>query len=409
MRIIGALILLAVAGGNFLFAQTENYWTQKIDFGGMKRERAVAVSINNFGYVGTGVDTNETVHKDWWQYDAVNDVWTQKANLPGSVRRNAVAFAINGKAYVGTGIDSAEASVPNSNVLKDLWEYNPQTNSWAPKADYPGGGGGGVYFATAFTLDNKGFVVCGKIGADTYIREVWEYKPSANTWMQRPDFPGGQRYQLCSFVVEDEAFVGLGADYNTYLDDIWKYNAGNGIWTRMNDFAGGHRGSVCTFTLGQRGFVCLGIDGGLKNDLWEYNPFTDSWTARASYGGSARRCAIAFTAYGKAYVGTGDGYTGKKASMHEYTPMLVLSTDEVAQNDFTIYPVPAEGIIIINSRTQVNYYELISVNGQKVLEFASGNSLQTSFDCSQLDRGVYLLRAVMENGEISQTQRLILQ
>lgn len=409
MRIIAALILILVVDGDFLLAQNENYWTKKNDFAGLKRERAVAVSINNVGYIGTGVDTAEAVHNDWWQYDAVNDVWTQKANLPGSVRRNAVAFAVNGKAYVCTGIDSAEASVPNSNILKDLWEYNPQANSWSAKADYPGGGGGGVYFATAFSLDNKGFVVCGKIGADMYIREVWEYKPTTNTWMQRPDFPGGQRYQLCSFVVEDEAYVGLGADYNTYLDDIWKYNAGNGVWIRMNDFPGGYRGSVCTFTLGQRGFVCLGIDGGLKTDLWEYNPFTDAWAARASYGGSARRCAIAFTAYGKAYVGTGDGYSGKKASMHEYTPMLILGTEELPQTTFRVYPVPATDKITVSCEQKVQNYELLNINGQKVLDINAENSSHVSVDCSRLGRGVYLLRAVMENGDVSSTQRVILQ
>lgn len=408
MRIY-ALIFILFSTAHVLIGQTANFWTQKSDFGGMKRERAVGVSINNYGYVGTGVDTSEIVHNDWWRYDPQLDTWTQMANNPGSVRRNAVAFVINDRAYLATGIDSAEASVPNSNILKDLWEYNPQTNSWTPKADYPGGGGGGVYFATAFTLDGKGFIVCGKIGADTYIKEVWEYKPVSNTWMQRTDFPGGQRYQLCSFVVNNEAYVGLGADYNTYLDDIWKYNGGSGLWTRMNDFGGGYRGSVCTFTLGQRGFVCLGIDGGLKNDLWEYNPFTDSWTARASYSGSARRLAVAFTAYGKAYVGTGDGYSGKKASMHEYTPVLVLGTEELLENEFLIYPSPATDKFTVRAQRQVKHYELLNVAGQKILDIHSENSLEVNYDCSQLERGVYLLRAVMDNGEISATQQLILQ
>lgn len=406
---ITALFIVLFCTAHVASAQTENFWTKKSDFGGMKRERAVAVSINNFGYVGTGVDTNETVHNDWWQYDAVLDTWTQKATIPGSVRRNAVAFTSNGRAYIGTGIDSAEASVPNSSVLKDLWEYNPLTNSWAAKADYPGGGGGGVYFATAFTLDNKGFVACGKIGADSYIKEVWEYKPTTDTWLQCTDFPGGHRYQLCSFVVDDKAYVGLGADYNTYLDDIWQYNAGNGIWIRMNDFAGGHRGAVSTFTLGQRGFVCLGTDGGLKTDLWEYNPFLDTWTARASYDGSARRCAIAFTVYGKAYVGTGDGYSGKKASMYEYTPPLVLSTDESAAISFHVYPVPSCGNITISSQENISHYEILDLSGKKVQEIPAYGILPVNSDCSLLERGTYLLRAVMENGQVSQCHPLILQ
>lgn len=409
MRKIYLLLILARAVSSVCIAQTENFWTKKTDFGGMKRERAVAVSIDNFGYVGTGVDTNEHVHNDWWKYDAISDTWTQMATNPGSVRRNAIAFVIDGKAYMGTGIDSAEASVPNSNVLRDLWEYNPLANTWTQKADYPGGGGNGVYFATAFALDGKGIVVCGKIGADFYIDDVWEYKPSADTWMQRPDFPGGQRYQLCSFVVNDEAYVGLGADYNTYLDDIWQYNAGNGTWTRMNDFAGGHRGSVSTFTLGQRGFVCLGIDGTLKTDLWEYNPFLDSWTARASYDGSSRRSAIAFTVYGKAYVGTGDGYSGKKASMYEYTPPLVLNVNEMSAPVINAWPIPATDHFSLSSAQPVSRYEVFNALGEQVIAYATENSFSATVNCSAWDRGIYFVRGVLENGEYTRAQQIILQ
>jgi N-acetylneuraminic acid mutarotase len=82
-----------------------NTWTKKTDFTAGKRERAVAFSIGDFGYVSTGIDTAEALLKDLWQYDPNSDTWTQKADLPGSARRDAVAFSVNGKGYVGTGID----------------------------------------------------------------------------------------------------------------------------------------------------------------------------------------------------------------------------------------------------------------------------------------------------------------
>lgn len=390
-----------------MFSQTENFWTKKADFGGMKRERSVAMSIGNYGYLGMGIDTNESVKNDWWQYDPLSDTWTQKANLPASVRRNAIGFCIGSKGYVGTGIDSAEAF--NGTRLKDFWEYNPVTNTWTAKADYPGGGGNGVYFATAFALDNKGFVVCGKIGADSYIDDVWEYKPLIDTWLQLADFPGGQRYQLSSFVVGIKAFVGIGADYNTYLDDIWEYNPGNGAWTRMNDFPGGHRGSASTFTLGERGFICLGTDGGLKTDLWEYNPYTDLWTARASYGGSARKSAGAFTLYGKAYVGTGDGYSGKKASMYEYTPVLILGVDDYSASSVNVWPNPATDFLMIDHLPSGTVVQLVNILGETLNTFNATDNNQVAINCGEFPRGVYMIMLNNESGENMSCQKIVLQ
>ena len=63
MKIISLLIVTLPF---CLFGQAPNSWLKKNDFAGLKRERAVAFSIGDFGYVGTGVDTVEIVHNDFW-------------------------------------------------------------------------------------------------------------------------------------------------------------------------------------------------------------------------------------------------------------------------------------------------------------------------------------------------------
>jgi N-acetylneuraminic acid mutarotase len=209
------LILIIVP--NFLVGQY-NTWTKKNDFIAGKRERAVAFSIGNYGYVSTGIDTAEILLKDLWQYDPNTDTWNQKADLPGPARRDAVAFSVNGKGYVGTGIDNASALVGNK--LKDIWEYDPTLNTWIQKADFPGSGGNGIYFATAFSADNKGYVCGGKWGPNLYSSQLWEYKPSSDQWIQRANFPGGVRYQLSSFSIENQGYVGLGANQDIYKKDF---------------------------------------------------------------------------------------------------------------------------------------------------------------------------------------------
>lgn len=378
-----------------MMAQTENFWTKKSDFGGMKRERCVGFSIGDVGYMGMGIDTNGHTKKDWWAYDALTDTWTQRATLPGSVRRNAVGFAIGNLGYVGTGVDSSEAS-PGL-TLKDFWEYNPTTNSWTQKADYPGNGGAGVYYATAFVLDYKGYVVGGKVGSQVLTDEVWEYKPYNNTWVQRANFPGGNRYQMTSFSVAGKAYVGCGADQNTYRDEMWEFNGGNGVWTAKADFAGGDRGQVVSFTLGERGFICTGKDGGLKSDLWEYNPFTDSWTARASYGGSARCSAAGFVCYGKAYVGTGDGYSGKKESVWEYTPVLVLGIDDNQSMKMSMYPNPVTDIVTIQGCESAEQIRLLDMSGREVFSSSVNNQNSLNIDCSEFASGIYFVQMISEN------------
>jgi N-acetylneuraminic acid mutarotase len=401
------ILLFCCLSVHLLVGQNMNFWTKKNNFSGLKRERMTGIAINNTGYIGFGVDTNEVVHNDWWEYDHILDVWTQKASLPASVRRNACGFAAGGKGYVGMGVDSTEAQT--GNVLNDFWQYDPGTNSWMQKANFPGAGGNGIYFATAFSLDNKGFVCCGKRGAALYSKEVWEYKPSSDSWTQRADFPGGLRYQLTSFVINNTAYVGLGTDQNIYRKDIWEYNQGADVWIQKNDFPGGERGSPSAFTLRERGFICLGTDGGLKTDLWEYNPYFDTWAARANYGGSARKEAFAFAIGDRAYVGTGDGYSGKKASVYEYTPMDIIGIGENEQvASISVFPNPVtDHFTITTTDAKISSFELWTIDGRKIISYAASSSNQTTIDRMELTAGVYLLVAYSEDQKIMGTQRLI--
>ena len=80
----GGLIAIVCLLTGIVSAQNANSWVMKNDFIGFKREQAFAFSIGNKGYVGTGVDTSETVMNDFWEYDPEFDSWTQRANVPGT-------------------------------------------------------------------------------------------------------------------------------------------------------------------------------------------------------------------------------------------------------------------------------------------------------------------------------------
>ena len=381
-----------------------NTWAKKADFTAGKRERAVAFSIGDYGYVSTGIDTAEVLLKDLWQYAPNTDTWSQKADLPGSARRDAIAFSVNGKGYVGTGIDNANALLGTK--LKDLWEYDPSTNSWTQKADFPGSGGNGIYFATAFAADNKGYVCGGKWGPNLYSSQLWEYKPSTDLWIQRMNFPGGVRYQLSSFSIGNQGYVGLGANQDIYKKDFYRFNPGSNQWTQIADFIGSERGGASAFSMNNRGFICLGTNGGLLGDLIEYNPELDEWEIRCAYGGSERKNAISFVVNNRAFVGLGKGYSGKKASIQEYAAPNYVGLYE-SNHSCQIFPNPSKGNLRIYTEISIEELQLFDAYGKCSFENADVNSNYMELDLCHLPTGVYYARILVSNGQFIQKQIII--
>jgi N-acetylneuraminic acid mutarotase len=104
-------------------------WIQKATFGGVGRHRAVGCATDYRGYMGlghvngTGVDIS---YKDWWEYDPASDSWTQKANYPVN-NHGAVSFVVNNMPCVGGG----------SSLAGEFYKFNPQLNTWSPIAPCP--------------------------------------------------------------------------------------------------------------------------------------------------------------------------------------------------------------------------------------------------------------------------------
>nr|WP_238354544.1 kelch repeat-containing protein [Fulvivirga marina] len=95
------------------------------------RSGHVAFSIGGRGYISTGisgsVQTGGKYLVDLWKYNPETDTWAQKADFPGVGRRSASAFVLNDEAYVGLGVQS---NTVTSMGYSDMWKYNPTSNSW---------------------------------------------------------------------------------------------------------------------------------------------------------------------------------------------------------------------------------------------------------------------------------------
>ncbi|QEC66909.1 T9SS type A sorting domain-containing protein [Panacibacter ginsenosidivorans] len=199
-----------------------NIWTRIADFPG-NGYRPFCFSIGNKGYAGAG-GWDEDYDNSFWEYDPQNNAWSSRANVPGYSRSDAIAFSIAGKGYMGTGIEQFyDYGVLKSNFYNDLWEYNPETDSWARKADIPVDRGRSD--AVGFAIGSSGYLGTGYWTdtwgeMETHYKDFWEYDPETNNWTPKADFGGGERRNAVGFSINNLGFMGMGIGG---FQDWWKY------------------------------------------------------------------------------------------------------------------------------------------------------------------------------------------
>jgi N-acetylneuraminic acid mutarotase len=192
-------------------------WTQKTSFPGSPRSGSVAVTIGQKAYIFAG--SSGALEKDIWEYDPQTDLWTRKTDCPGEGRFLPGGFAIGDKAYFGTG----SISGPTYTVARDFWEYDPQADHWTRKADFPGAARD---YAIGLSLGNRGYLSLGLLNIGTPLtlaKDVWEYDPQSDSWSQKTDFAGQARAMSIGFVLGSYLYLGTGNDANAQnLSDIWR-------------------------------------------------------------------------------------------------------------------------------------------------------------------------------------------
>ena len=262
-----------------------------------------------FGGYGSDANGNCCVLNDLWEFDPSTNEWAwmggsstvpgyddgqpgvygtlgtpAAGNIPGG-RMSAASWTDgSGQLWLfgGFGYDGEG----NSDVLNDLWEYNPSTNEWT----WRGGS------STVPCND------CSQPGAYGALGMA----AAGNT-------PGGRQYTAGWTDNNGQLwlFGGYGFDANGNagdLNDLWAFNLSTSQWTWMGGSstvgshygqpgvygilgtpAGGNtpgsRDSATSWTdssgnlwlFGGYGYDASGLRSYL-NDIWEFNPSTDQWT-----------------------------------------------------------------------------------------------------------------------------------
>ncbi len=301
---------------SFSSIYAQEIWTQKDDFAGTARFGAVGFTIGDKGFVGTGFAYEGLIDEysvDFWEYDPSEDVWTQKADFGGTGRSHGTGFSIGDRGYIGTGYYYDDGW----QLLSDFWVYDSQSNTWMQKADFPGEA---RLNAVGLSIVDKGYIGTGGVDWDfgPWFKDFWEYNPETDSWEQKADFPGERRHGAVGFTIDDKGYVGTGyGDYISYKD-LWEYNPDTDNWAKKADFGGTARSEAVGFSINGKGYIGTGRGMYLHHDFWEYNPNTDTWKRRADFSGAERYDAIGFSIGDKGYIGT--GLTGPKSDFWQYDP-----------------------------------------------------------------------------------------
>ncbi|HRI61983.1 MAG TPA: kelch repeat-containing protein, partial [Saprospiraceae bacterium] len=196
-----------------------------------KRTGAVAFVVNGKAYVGSGRDVDDKELNDFWEYNPATLQWRKVADMPASAARyEAVAFTIGNYGYVGTGQFGATP-------LRDFWRFRPPADStdpgeWMPVAPLPPEAAA-RYQAVAFAIDTFGYIATGYHPTAGYLNDVWRYDAAADKWTQKTPFQGVARTNALGFAISGYGYLGTGntkvqlngglSSAERSLPDIWRY------------------------------------------------------------------------------------------------------------------------------------------------------------------------------------------
>ena len=377
-------------------------WLQKATFGGDARHRSTAVSIGNRGYMGLGHVNSvvDVLYKDWWEYDPATNTWTQKADYPPGKRFYAAGFSVDSYAYVGTGRDTT------FNNTTDFWRYNIMDNSWNQISNFPGQPRRG---AVAFEINGIGYV-----GTGTGYSNFFAYNTQTGIWSPIASLPASGRTASVAFSIGNYGYLGTGDVGGSPSADFWRYNPSTNTWTQMAFLPGLPRMEATGFELMGKGYIGTGCDfqsGNNYGDFWRYDPSSNSWAHVADFGGSARRYMSSFTIGSRGYSGLGTS----GANYQDFWEYGSLSGEnELTENEknISVYPNPVISFATIEIKDaslikKGTTFELYDMQGKFIQKLEIKNQ-KTEFYKNDIPLGNYIY-SIYNGAELIGSGKLLIQ
>lgn len=377
-------------------------WTAKANLT-VSRTSHTAFSLNGKGYICGGTDNSDDFG-DLWQYDPSNNTWSQKADLPGFGRRELSSFTIGDFGYVGHG-----RNLDNDIIFTSFYKYDPSQNQWTQIEDCPVQ----RYTSTGFSIDSIGYITCGILPGVARYKDLYAYNPRTDSWSQKESLPSTALNRSYATVVtlDHKAYL-MGGFEGNVMKDFYEYDPVNNSWTQKADYPGGTRNACAGFAIGN--YVVMGMGRNTSNttfkDVYYYNPKTDVWTQMKDYPETNSAGFSTFVINNVGYVVGGNNLSGTVTNKHysiSASQLLSVENSNVATNFSSYKPL---GINQIKGHTvpgllNVNIFDM---TGKSVQRSQLNLDLESDFTISleNHSKGIYFAEFII-NGQTNYLKFII--
>ena len=167
--------------------------------------------------------------------------------------------------------------------------------------------------AVAGALNSKGYVFGGRDANGTYLNDLWEYDPQADTWTSINTFPGKARVKAVMIAEGDALYVGLGFSGervyvdSCYLKDLWRYTPADGQWTALTPCPFRNTVNGVPYIVDRKLYLVFSTGWSYSNDVMAYDLISDRWDSIPDHGHRAESCFAGAGAKcaGRCFFGTG--------------------------------------------------------------------------------------------------------
>jgi len=139
---------------------------------------------------------------------------------------------------------------------------------------------GGLAQHTVVAARGRLYVIGGAVGAGLQrIRQVWEFNPDTDAWSRKADIPEpGPGSTFGSAAELGGKIYVFGGFFAAPLNTLFIYDIATDTWSRGRDLPSANFG-IAVAVAGNR--IILATGSGFGNQTWEYDPATDTYTRLA--------------------------------------------------------------------------------------------------------------------------------
>lgn len=381
-------LFLSLAFLSLDFHLVAQNWQQINDYPGVARDDGAQFTINGIHYVGTGRGADFSCKGDFYAFDPLSSNWTAIAALPlWQERQYTTAFSYGGYGFVVGGENCL------GNYFNTFLKYSPTANTWTSMPDLPATGRAGCQH---FVIGSDFYLIGGRNNSGI-LKEVWCFHFNTNSWEQLNDLPFNGCWRGLSATYNEVGYLFGGrtddASQNGWNANTWQYEPTTNNWTQFSGFTVGEKMYQSMAQQDSLLFVYGGVDPNdqTQTDLVQINLNSFQIDTLTQFPASPRKGCIAFTSLGYFYLTTGISGNERMKETWRYAYVSNAGVEPKIPFDIRVDFVNQLLQITLQQPMNKEVARIIDLQGRAMLSQKCTQET-LSFDLTKLPNGTYFIQ-----------------